>query len=56
MILRFSFEPGVGVKTLRKTGPGSRVSHFFGSNRSLRGLYACHFLSKNIAEFRLHRW
>ena len=29
----------------------------FGSSKSLRGLvYACHFFSKNIAEFRLHRW
>jgi len=29
----------------------------FGSSRSLRGLvYACNFLSKNIAKFRLHRW
>jgi len=28
----------------------------FGSSRSLRGfVYACHFLNKNIAEFRLHR-
>jgi len=29
----------------------------FGSSRSLRGLvYVCHFLSKTITEFRLHRW
>jgi len=26
------------------------------SGRSLYGLYKCHFLSSNIAEFRLHRW
>ena len=49
------FGPGSGIKKFWKTGSGSGVIFIFGS-RILRGLYKCDFLSKNIAEFRLHRW
>jgi len=32
------------------------MKHNFGSTRSLHGLYKCYCLSKNIAEFGMHRW
>jgi len=35
-------------------GPWSVVASFFGSSRSLHGLYNCHCLRSNIAEFRLY--
>ena len=53
-ISRFSFGVGCRVKNLWKMDSGPLV---FGNSRSLRGLfYTCRFISKNIAEFRLHRW
>jgi len=42
-----------GSKICEKPDPEAFV--IFGSSTSLRGLSACHFLSTNIAEFRLHR-
>jgi len=45
----FFFRTPIWSQKFVKNGPRTGVS--------LRGLfYACHFLSKDIAEFRLHRW
>jgi len=46
-------DPGPESKICGKPDPESLYN--FGSSRSLRGLYKCHFSSKNI-ECRLPRW
>ena len=48
------FQTQIRSKKFEKTGPDPESLVIFGSSRSLRGLYICHFLSKNMAEFQLH--
>ena len=43
-------------KIYEKPNPDLESLVIFGSSRSLNGLYTCYILSKNIAEFWLHRW
>jgi len=43
-------------KIFEKTDPDKETLFIFGSGRNLHALYKCHSLSKNTAEFQLHRW
>jgi len=54
-ILRFFFGPGAGVKHLWKNGSGPGVSFHFQEQESVWFSYMA-FISKNVAEFRLHHW
>jgi len=49
-------DPELESKFCAKPDPDPESIEIFGSSRSLRGLHTCHVLSKNIAEFRFHRW
>ena len=52
----FLSDPAQEPKSKFREKPHPETLFIFSSSRSLRGFHIRHFLSENIAKFRLHQW